>query len=65
MKIVHPDKSSYKRGLVVSAGLYCVSCQALVREVLKKLHWSHSDEADILEAFDKICQNKENFLDDR
>jgi hypothetical protein len=49
-----PEKSSAKRPTSTSPELYCNSCQAITRELLKKLRHRKS-ESDVMEALDDIC----------
>jgi hypothetical protein len=48
------DKSSDKRPTSTSPELYCNACQAVVRELLKKLRHRKS-ESDVMEAMDDVC----------
>ena len=49
-----PEKSSAKRPTSTSPELYCNSCQAVIRELLKKLRHRKS-ESDVMEAMDDVC----------
>lgn len=49
-----PEKSSAKRPTSTSPELYCNSCQAIIREMIKKLKHRNS-ESDVMEAIDEVC----------
>lgn len=53
-KATQPEKSSAKRPTSTSPELYCNACQAITRELLKKLR-HRTSESDVVEALDNIC----------
>ena len=58
--IDHPNTSSYKRPDFTTPGLYCLGCQAVMRETLAKLY-NKKMESDILEAMSHMCETKEHW----
>ena len=48
-KIVHPEKSSYKRANDISEGLYCTACKAVIRESIARL-FGKTQEYEVLDA---------------
>ena len=50
-----PDVSSPKRPNNVSAGLYCIACQAIIRESLKELY-HHTGEQEVVEVLENACK---------